>query len=98
MTMALHRKRSRTVASPPVTRSSVRVLRGESELAEAAARAEEGARRLKDRLDARAAKDSRLSDDTGKRLGWREFAKGAGANASDGRDGGRSAAPHSPAA
>jgi len=43
---------------PEPPRRNVRVLRGEGELAEAAARAQEGARRLQDRLDARAAKDA----------------------------------------
>lgn len=70
---------------PPAPRLYVRVLRDEAELAEAAARAAEGERRLRDRLDARAARDEWMRDNVTERLSWQQFAIGVRA-AGDGGD------------
>lgn len=61
--------------APSFPPKNVRVLRGEEELAEAAARAEEGARRLNDRLEARAARDSWTAEHAEQRVGWRQFVR-----------------------
>lgn len=48
----------------------VRVLRDPAELAEASARAAEGERRLRDRLQARAARDAWMRDNPGELVSW----------------------------
>lgn len=58
---------------PPRT---VRVLRGEEELEAAVARAAEGARRLHDRLAARAARDAWMVEHDEQRVAWLRFVKG----------------------
>lgn len=74
--MARHREgidsESRSI---PLT--NVRVLRGEDELAAAVARAEEGARRLHDRLAARAARDTWMAEHTQQRVQWLRFVRSA---------------------
>jgi|GEM_PF-5171532 len=54
---------------------SVRVLRGQDELAEAVARAAEGARRLHDRLAARAARDAWMAEHNEQRVAWLRFVR-----------------------
>src|SRR5579862_3216290 len=55
---------------------TVRVLRGEQELEAAVARAAEGARRLHDRLAARAARDAWMVEHNEQRVAWLRFVKG----------------------
>lgn len=59
-------------------RTSVRVLHGEEELAEAVARAAEGARRLHDRLEARAARDAWMAEHPERRVTWLRILRGPG--------------------
>ena len=56
--------------------TNVRVLHGEVELAEAVERAAAGAKRLHDRLAARAAHDTWMREHTEQRVGWLRFAQG----------------------
>ncbi len=56
--------------------TNVRVLRGDEELADAVARAAEGARRLHDRLAARAARDAWMAEHDGQRVRWLRFVRG----------------------
>ncbi len=58
--------------------TNVRVLEGDEELAAAVARAAEGARRLDDRLAARAARDAWMAEHTEQRVGWVRFVREAG--------------------
>lgn len=55
---------------------TVRVLRDEGELAEAVARAEESARRLHERLAARAARDEWMAEHSEERSAWRHVDDG----------------------
>jgi hypothetical protein len=75
MTMDGHREQlgaqSRTL--PP---TNVRVLTSDEELAAAVARAEEGAKRLHDRLAARAARDAWMAEHNEQRVGWKRFVRG----------------------
>lgn len=73
--MARHRDAlsARTQRIPP---TNVRVLRGDAELADAVARAAEGARRLHDRLAARAARDAWMAEHDGQRVRWLRFVRG----------------------
>ncbi len=57
---------------------NVRLLTNDEELAAAIARAEEGARRLRDRLAARAARDAWMAEHDGQRVGWLRFVRGVG--------------------
>jgi len=57
--------------------TNVRVLKGDEELAAAVARAAEGARRLDDRLAARAARDTWMAEHTEQRVGWVRFVRHA---------------------
>lgn len=75
--MARHRGRSVPADDAETPRKNVRVLRDEEELAEALARAAEGARRLHERLQARAARDALTAEHTGQALGWLPFARGS---------------------
>lgn len=61
----------------PLPPKNVRLLTNEEELAAAVARAEEGARRLHDRLAARAAHDAWMAAHDGQRVGWLRFVRGA---------------------
>lgn len=63
---------SRTL--PP---TNVRLLTSDAELAAAVARAEEGAKRLHDRLAARAARDEWMAEHSDQRVGWRRFVHGS---------------------
>lgn len=56
--------------------NNVRLLTNDEELAQALARAEEGARRLHDRLAARAARDAWMAEHDGQRVGWLRFVRG----------------------
>ncbi|HVC15020.1 MAG TPA: hypothetical protein VND62_09200 [Acidimicrobiales bacterium] len=60
-------------ALPP---TNARVLTSDEELAAAVARAQEGAKRLHDRLAARAARDAWMAEHTEQRVGWLRFAGG----------------------
>ncbi len=55
--------------------ANVRVLHGDEELAAATARAAVGARRLHDRLAARAARDAWMVEHTAQRGSWLPFAR-----------------------
>ena len=57
--------------------SNVRILEGDEELAVAVARAADGARRLDDRLAARAARDAWMVEHTEQRVGWLRFVRAA---------------------
>ncbi|MGC8472515.1 MAG: hypothetical protein ACP5PM_09520 [Acidimicrobiales bacterium] len=68
----------RSSAHPrPLPPTNVRVLEGDEELAVAVARAAEGARRLDDRLAARAARDAWMAEHTEQRVGWVRFVRHA---------------------
>ncbi len=58
---------------PP--RTNVRILKDDEELAAAVARAAEGARRLDDRLAARAARDAWMVEHTEQRVSWLRFVR-----------------------
>lgn len=74
--MFRHTRDPQPRSEPPAART-VRVLRNPEELAEASARAAEHARRLHDRLEARAARDARTEEhQAGRRLDWRCVAHG----------------------
>lgn len=74
--MARHRDRSTTpVDDRQMPRTNVRVLHSDDELAEALARAAEGAKRLDERLQARAARDTWMAEHDGQALGWRRFVR-----------------------
>ncbi|MGH8980934.1 MAG: hypothetical protein ACRDWE_07935 [Acidimicrobiales bacterium] len=60
-----------------IPRRNVRVLRGEDELAAASARAAVGARRLHERLEARAARDAWMAEHHGQALAWLGFVRGS---------------------
>lgn len=53
--------------------TNVRILKDQEELAAAVARAAEGARRLDDRLAARAARDAWMADHDEQRVSWLRF-------------------------
>lgn len=55
--------------------ANVRVLHGDEELAEAVARAAVSAKRLHDRLAARAARDAWMAEHTEQRIGWLRFVR-----------------------
>jgi hypothetical protein len=57
--------------------ANVRVLQSEEELAEAIARAAVSAKRLHDRLAARAAHDEWMAEHTGQRVEWLRFVRGS---------------------
>lgn len=57
-------------------RTNVRVLHGEEELTEALVRAADGAKRLHERLQARAARDAWMAEHNGQALGWLRFVSG----------------------
>jgi hypothetical protein len=56
--------------------TNVRILHSDAELAAAIARAAESARRLNDRLAARAARDAWMAEHSDQRVGWRQFVRG----------------------
>lgn len=60
-----------------VPRSGIRILRDDAELAEASARAAESARRLRERLDARAAREAWTAEHPEQLAAWLRFVKGA---------------------
>ncbi len=62
--------------SPTLPSTNVRVLHGEEELAQAIARAAESAKRLHDRLAARAARDAWMAEHTEQGVGWLRFVRG----------------------
>jgi hypothetical protein len=59
----------------PFPPANVRVLHGDHELAEAVARAAVSAKRLDDRLAARAARDAWMAEHTEQRVGWLRFVR-----------------------
>lgn len=59
----------------PLPPTNVRVLKSDEELAAAVARAEEGAKRLRDRLAARAARDAWMAEHNEQRVGWKRFVR-----------------------
>ena len=69
--MARHRRGAHV--KPPETPRHVRVLRDGAELAEAEERAAESQRRLRERLDARAAREAWMVERSEQRLPWRRF-------------------------
>lgn len=69
----LERANAHARTLPP---TNVRVLTSDEELAEAVARAEDGAKRLHDRLAARAARDAWMAEHPEQRVGWRRFVHG----------------------
>jgi len=74
--MARHGDRPPTPLDPRQTpRTNVRVLHGDEELAEALARAADGANRLEERLQARAAHDAWMAEHRGQALGWLRFVR-----------------------
>jgi hypothetical protein len=74
--MARHLDRPTTpIDDLQMPRTNVRVLHGEEELTEALARAAEGAKRLHERLQARAARDTWMAEHTGQALGWLRFVR-----------------------
>lgn len=75
--MARHLDRPAPVDTSAMPRKNVRVLRDEEELAEATARAAEGARRLAERLQARAARDEWMAEHAGQALAWLCFVRGS---------------------
>jgi len=62
--------------SPVLPPTNVRILYGEKELAEAIARAAESAKRLHDRLAARAAHDAWMAEHNAQGVGWLRFVRG----------------------
>lgn len=74
--MARDLDRSTALDTAAIPRKNCRILHGEEELAEAAARAAEGARRLDERLQARAARDAWMAEHTGQALAWLRFVRG----------------------
>jgi hypothetical protein len=75
LTMDGHRQQSgaQSRTLPP---TNVRVLTSDEELAAAVARAEEGAKRLHDRLAARAARDAWMAEHNEQRVGWQRSGRG----------------------
>jgi hypothetical protein len=69
----LEGSRAHSQILPP---TNVRILYGEDELAEAIARAAESAKRLHDRLAARAARDAWMAEHTAQGVGWLRFVRG----------------------
>lgn len=57
--------------------TNVRVLNSSEELAAAIERAEDGAKRLRDRLAARAARDEWTATHTEQCVGWKRFVRGS---------------------
>lgn len=77
--MALLRRHNPAAPGPIKAPSTVRVLHGESELAAAVERARDGARRLQDRLDARAAREAWMAGLPARAVEWRRFSRTGGA-------------------
>lgn len=75
--MARHRDRSALVDDGEIAHKNVRVLRDDAELSDALARAAEGARRLHERLAARAERDAWMAEHTGQALAWFRFVRGS---------------------
>lgn len=74
LTMDGHREQL-GAQSPTLPPTNVRVLTSDEELAAAVARAEEGAKRLHDRLAARAARDAWMAEHNEQRVGWKRFVR-----------------------
>lgn len=82
--MALLRRHDPTAPVPVEAPHTVRVLHDESELAAAEERAREGARRLQDRLDSRAAKDAWMAGLSTSVIGWQRLLRPDAAEADRG--------------
>lgn len=74
--MARHLDRSFTPSDARgMPHTNVRVLHSDEELAQALARAADGAKRLDERLQARAARDAWMAEHNGQALGWLRFVR-----------------------